>query len=143
MQQFFHHNGYIVLSSITYGPKFSRMKQDNQLHHNLSGTCMNSSNVDDDFMSWVPKSSGQLSFRYYSTNISHNLMMSLQQDICHYISYLGLEDGLCVQSAIMNIRIQGSQSEKHQSVSENQYVAIFPYYFSNKSYSVSILKVSL
>ena len=100
MQQFFHDNGYIVLSSITYGPKYSRMKQDNQLHHNLSCSCINSSCVDDDFMNWIPKTSGGSSLRHYSTNISHNIMKSLQQDICHYICYLGLEEGLCVHFCV-------------------------------------------
>ena len=122
------------------------MKQDNHLYQNLSGCCNNKSVVDDKYMNWTPLSDNTTdkyrSKRFYSKNISPNILLSLQQDICHYVCLLGLEEGLSVDSATMNIRLQGSRNVSHNCFNNGEgYVAIFPYYFSNKSYSVSMAKV--
>ena len=67
--------------------------------------------------------------------------MSLLQDICYYVAVLGLSAGLCLDSATMNVRIQGCESVPHTYPKESGFVAIFPYFFSNKTYNASIIKV--
>ena len=51
--------------------------------------------------------------RFYSTNLSHEIHMSLQQDICHYNCLLQLNEGFCVTSVEMNIRTDGFEKEPY------------------------------
>ena len=80
--------------------------------------------------------------RFYSTKVDNAIMMSLQQDICHYQGLLSLDEGIGVDSATVNIRIKESKNEMFHYYKESGFIAIYPFFSFNEKYSLHVMKGS-
>ena len=140
-------NGYVILDSISYGPTYHKCKQHNHLSILLSGNKFNGL-VDDKYMNWQPMEYDNYEAydnklkHMYSSNVSVDIIMSLQQDIIHYMNKLDIKTDSIHINAIMEICLEGYDQMLYHFNNDTGYIVLYPFFPSDRKYEICVLNVS-